>query len=281
MRSAPHRARAQSGFTLIELAIVLVIITILIGGLAVPLSAQIQARRISETRNTLEEARQALVGYAMTHACTCQYDATGSGSTLQSQTCASCPASNPSSTTTTLTRPYLPCPDTDADGLENRLPTHRCEQARGYLPWVDLGTGAQDAWGGRLAYAVSADLADSTRGISNASVTGGNLLQVLSGVALCSAPNADIAANLAAVVISLGPNSRGARNVNIPFGTATPNPPPETGTNELQNLGTLQSGCTASTFISATPSESFDDLTVWLAVGTLLNRACPTPGGCP
>ena len=35
------------GFTLIELAIVLVIMTILIGGLAVPLSAQIQARRIA------------------------------------------------------------------------------------------------------------------------------------------------------------------------------------------------------------------------------------------
>ena len=37
------------GFTLIELAIVMVIVTILIGGLAMPLSAQIQARRIAET----------------------------------------------------------------------------------------------------------------------------------------------------------------------------------------------------------------------------------------
>jgi len=48
------------GFTLIELAIVLVIVTILIGGLAVPLSAQIQARRIAETKKTLEEAREAI-----------------------------------------------------------------------------------------------------------------------------------------------------------------------------------------------------------------------------
>ena len=46
------------GFTLIEMAIVLVIITILIGGLAVPLSAQIQARRISETQKTLGEAQR-------------------------------------------------------------------------------------------------------------------------------------------------------------------------------------------------------------------------------
>ena len=42
----------QRGFTLIEMAIVLVIVTILIGGLAMPLSAQIQARRIAETSVT-------------------------------------------------------------------------------------------------------------------------------------------------------------------------------------------------------------------------------------
>ncbi len=44
--------KIQRGFTLIEMAIVLVIVTILIGGLAMPLSAQIQARRIAETRTT-------------------------------------------------------------------------------------------------------------------------------------------------------------------------------------------------------------------------------------
>ena len=43
----------QRGFTLIEMAIVLVIITILIGGLAMPLAAQIQARRIAETKKIL------------------------------------------------------------------------------------------------------------------------------------------------------------------------------------------------------------------------------------
>ncbi len=55
----------QRGFTLIEMAIVLVIITFLIGGLAMPLAAQIQARRIAETNKTLEEARDAIIGYAM------------------------------------------------------------------------------------------------------------------------------------------------------------------------------------------------------------------------
>ena len=69
--------KTQQGFTLIELAIVLVIVTILVGGLAMPLSAQIEARRISETRKTLEEAREAILGYAMSHlvasTCSCAY----------------------------------------------------------------------------------------------------------------------------------------------------------------------------------------------------------------
>ena len=63
----PRHDPDSRGFTLIEMAIVLIIITILIGGLAVPLSAQIQARRIAETKKTLEEAREAIIGYAMTH----------------------------------------------------------------------------------------------------------------------------------------------------------------------------------------------------------------------
>lgn len=138
----------QRGFTLIEMAIVLVIITILLGGLAVPLSAQIQARRIAETNRTLEEAREAIIGYAMSHTtssslCTCQYKVGGIGypcpTVLNSATppaCSSlCPATNsvaltltscPSTSTDTLTltlpiaRHYLPCPSNDGTGIESR-----------------------------------------------------------------------------------------------------------------------------------------------------------------
>ena len=109
------------GFTLIEMAIVLVIITILIGGLAMPLSAQIQARRIAETRQTLQEAREAILGFAMTH-----------------------PAD-------TVGQHYLPCPDTNGDGREDRdAVTKACLAPSGLMPWVDLGIAPQDAWGNRL-----------------------------------------------------------------------------------------------------------------------------------
>lgn len=112
------------GFTLIELAIVLVIITILIGGLAMPLSAQIQARRIAETKKVLEEAREAIAGYAITHSCSCIYnDVSPAGELLPppQTTCAMsiCSSTNPSSSNTTLKRPYFPCP-AGVDGREDR-----------------------------------------------------------------------------------------------------------------------------------------------------------------
>lgn len=143
------------GFTLIELAIVLVIVTILIGGLAMPLSAQIQARRIAETQKIMEEAREAIIGYAMsstasTGSCACQYTVDtatkGEGPTCTvalhfvssvgpncSTRCSaaenvdlatSCPApyTDINLTLTTEPRHYLPCPSNDGTGIESRYP---------------------------------------------------------------------------------------------------------------------------------------------------------------
>lgn len=272
----------QQGFTLIELAIVLVIVTILIGGLAMPLSAQIQARRIAETNKTLEEAREAVFGYAMTHSCRCAYDNVGVLLTTSQTTCehASCPPNN-TSANSTIQRHYLPCPDTNGDGIENRPSTGECLQERGFFPWRDLGTASQDAWGNRIRYAVVGDLANSTIGFHNGST--GIWNQILSTTANCSLtpPNIDVSTNVPVVLISHGPNSRGARNVNLPLATATPAPPAGTGADELQNLGTPQNTCTTNSFISANPTDTFDDLVTWLPFGVLISRVCPTPGGCP
>ena len=270
---------AQRGFSLIELAIVLVIVTILIGGLAVPLSAQIQARRIAETRQTMEEAHEALTGYAITHSCSCVYTGVGpTGTRLPppQTTCTTCTPENPSTTATTLRHPYLPCPDTNNDGREDRTGS-ACNSQTGLFPWVDLATAAQDAWGNRLSYTVDIDLADATKGIHNTS--NGVRNQVLSHTAKCAPLTVDVAADVPIVLLSHGPNGRGARNINIPQGSLTPSPPATTGPEELQNLGVLQTGCTANTFISSTPSENFDDLLIWISFPQLINRLCPT--GCP
>jgi prepilin-type N-terminal cleavage/methylation domain-containing protein len=232
----------QRGFTLIEMAIVLVIITILIGGLAMPLSAQIQARRIAETKKTLEEAREAILGYAMTHLATS-------------------PATNH----------YLPCPDVDGDGREDRT-SGACTLSYGWMPWVDLGTGPQDAWGNRLRYAVNPQFANANSGFSNTTFLSDPF--GICSTHTCPLLTPDIASNVVFVLLSHGSNGWGARNVN---GNTLASP---SGPDEADNLDSNR------TYISRSPSKpgnasgEFDDLTVWFSESLLKIRICPPGSDC-
>jgi type II secretory pathway pseudopilin PulG len=61
------RCPSEAGaFVLLELLVVLVVVALLVGGLAVPLAAQVHARRVDETRRLLDEARDALLAFAAT-----------------------------------------------------------------------------------------------------------------------------------------------------------------------------------------------------------------------
>ena len=53
------------GFTLTELAVVMVIVAVLMGGLLIPLSAQRDAQAFRETQAQLDEIREALIGFAV------------------------------------------------------------------------------------------------------------------------------------------------------------------------------------------------------------------------
>lgn len=301
------------GFTLIELAIVLVIITFLIGGLAMPLSAQIQARRIAETKKILEEAREAIIGYAMsnrTNECKCLYkvDNTGEKPLPTLDTASTCqplsrcqnPDPDPDSdsvvfqpdpntletlklTITLEAGHHLPCPDTEidniVDGTEDRVDATTCLANTGFLPWVTLGVASQDAWGNRLRYAVTTKFANNTSGIPS---TDNGDLQVCS---TSGCATGDVAQHVPVVVLSQGSNSRGARNINIPKESATPAPPDVTSEDELENINddpTVE----GATFVSRSPSKAgdaigeFDDLVVWISAPQLRGRICPV-GGCP
>ena len=233
---------AQRGFTLIELAIVLVIVTLLIGGLVAPLSAQIQARRTHETRQTLEEAREALFGYAMTH-----------------RTAGAQP------------RPYLPCPDVDGDGIEEARDAGDCPQDAGWFPWVTLGTAAQDAWGNRLHYAAHADLTSSTAGFHAASADSpSSPWNQVCSAAGCAV--VDIAAAVPVVLVSHGANGWGARNMG---GNTLAAP---SGANEQENLDANGLYVSRPPSRPDDPSGEFDDLLAWIAFPQLIARVCPT--GC-
>jgi len=238
----------SQGFSLIEMAFVLVIITLLLGGLLVPFTTQVEQRRIAETNKAMEEIKEALVGYALSNV-----------------------SGNPA-------RPYLPCPDTDNDGVENIVvATGLCQSEEGLLPWVTLGLGNQDAWGNRFLYRVTGEFANRDPALNP-----GFDLDLDGTLRICSrAPSLGacnpIATAIPAVVISFGKNGRGAMNIN----NAAANPAP-VGADERENSGSVGAG---TDFVSRTPTASgapcdgagqplceFDDLVVWLSPNILFNR---------
>lgn len=120
-KRAPGR---QAGFTLVEIAIVLLIVGLMIGGLIAPLSSQMEQRRVTDTRRALEEAREALFGFALRNG-------------------------------------YLPCPAISAsNGLEDRE-GNTCNKRYGYLPWATLGVARLDGWNRLLGYSVTPAFADA------------------------------------------------------------------------------------------------------------------------
>lgn len=108
--------RMTRGFSLIEMAVVLLVITLLLGGLLVPFSTQVEQRRIAETQKALEEIKEALLGFAVANG-------------------------------------RLPCPDTNNDGVADACAAGN--ESGGGLPWATLGTGSADAWGNRFHYRVT------------------------------------------------------------------------------------------------------------------------------
>ena len=129
MRTVRIQARSTTfGFSLVELAVVMTIVALLLGGLIFTLSAQTEQRNFEETRRRLEQARELLLGYAIVNG-------------------------------------RLPCPATAASaGDESPLGGGTCNPANyaGWLPAktigfypVDSGGYAIDVWGNRIRYAVS------------------------------------------------------------------------------------------------------------------------------
>ncbi len=115
----------MKGFTLVEIAIVLAILALLLGGMLVPISAQIDQQKIMETQRSIDLVKEALTGFA-------------------------------------LVKGYLPCPAVSAtDGNEDRL-SGVCNKRVGFIPWVTLASPRQDAWGHLLRYSVSPQFSSQT-----------------------------------------------------------------------------------------------------------------------
>jgi prepilin-type N-terminal cleavage/methylation domain-containing protein len=65
MKRSSISASLSPGFTLVEMAIVLVIVGLILGGIMMPLSVQMEQRNVLNTRTTIANVQEALIGYAM------------------------------------------------------------------------------------------------------------------------------------------------------------------------------------------------------------------------
>lgn len=64
---SPRCPEVRRGYTLLEMALALLVMALLTGMLAMPLAAQVEMRRAEETRRRLDEARDVLLAFAATH----------------------------------------------------------------------------------------------------------------------------------------------------------------------------------------------------------------------
>lgn len=245
------RFNAMRGFTLIELAVVIAIVGLLLGGLLIPLATQMDAKRVRSTQDSLDEIKQAIYGYVV------------SSNPMPG-------ALNPQITS------RLPCPDCmeSTDGDCNVLPADDigdgeedyfnpglgftgCASYEGYVPWVSLGVGQFDSWNRNFRYRVTDDFADA--------VADPDCGSVRVSIGLCTQGDLDvqesvgegsdrIAEDMAAVILSLGEEA----SKTLCSQAADPSPDQE------ENVD-----CNNSIFVSNTRVEQagneFDDVVIWVS----------------
>ena len=147
-----RKAWKKFGFTLVELAISLAVLGLLISVALAPMRERMREADIRDTRDLLLDARNAVVGYAAVNATESRELLRFSGTKMIPQG-----------------RPFLPCPDIDGDGWEDRTPLGAgepvnapgvstahgvCVQYKGLLPWRTISGPESDKWGTHLTYRV-------------------------------------------------------------------------------------------------------------------------------
>ena len=261
------------GFSLIELAVVIFVISLLLGGIFVPLQTQVESRNYDQTQRILEQAREALLGYAAAYGylpCPADYALGSSGAEATGSTHTSGTGTCPATVTAVgATGVYI-----------------------GYLPAVTLGFTptdsngyAVDAWGltqNRIRYAVSSQSVNSTanctatpvnrpfttvNGIRTASMScimNATLLSVCNTgtgatSTACASALATLTSNAIAVIWSLGPNAATTGGG---------------GAHEVKNARSLalSDRVFVKRDLSKVTGAEFDDVVTWISPPMMFNR---------
>lgn len=216
------------------MAIVLVIIGLMVGGLLMPLSTQVENTRRNETEKVLDELKEAVIGFAIVNG-------------------------------------RLPCPDKMAagggpgavnDGQQDINGAGVCSVLEGNLPWVDLGTAEMDSWGTRYRYRVTSNFADDTPGTGCGVATAGVSFELCSQgniTVLDEAGGANVATQLPAVILSHARNG-----LNVVSNNETENT--DADATFVSRVYTDNSD------VISNPQGVYDDLVVWITPNILFNR---------
>ena len=261
------RARLALGFTLIEMAIVLVVMGLVIGGGVNVFGPAIESANISQTNQRLDTIEQALILHVIRYGCLPCPANPGDASTA---------ATAGQSTTGSATGTYTGCSSTV------------CFNAQGIVPWRNLGLSeaeATDGFGSRIDYAIRSNTASpgnlqQTNAMARtlpATYPVGNLTvneAVASGSAITTAA--------AYVLVSHGPNrwfgylaSTGSHVAGDGTVTATD---PEGLNDGLTTPGGIFS---QGDYVPASGSSHFDDIVRWRTAPMIIqlcgSNACGNP----
>ncbi|OGA31857.1 MAG: hypothetical protein A3F75_03115 [Betaproteobacteria bacterium RIFCSPLOWO2_12_FULL_64_23] len=254
----------SAGFTLAEMAIVLLVVGLLLTSVLSTVSTQVEARNIAETQSRLSLIKDALTGFA------------------QANGRLPCPADGTLATGAT------------GAGLEEVTGNICKTPATRYavLPWATLGVAETDVWGRRFSYVVDVNFADAYAALSwGAGCTPSPAPASPTSFALCSPGTLAVktrtaanktgtsVSNIPLVIISHGRNGYGAYT---PDGTQFAAPPAvnadETANTPAAALTTFysreQSPQADSCSDTAAGSNfcEFDDLVAYIPVSVLVTR---------
>lgn len=225
---------SRHGFTLVELAVVMFVVVLLLGGMLLPLSAQQDIRARQETEKALNDIRDALIGFAVTNG-------------------------------------RLPRPATSATNGAEAAICVSDGTCSGFVPWATLGSAKVDGWGKLIRYSVTPAFANATitlvtvanRTVETRNATGATTY--LAGGASCVTPNQCVPA----VVFSQGKNRWGTTEGGLALddgGSATNIDEDANNTGPTNYLSRTPSESTT------VPGGEFDDIVVWLSGHALFNR---------
>lgn len=261
----------SSGFTLVEMGMVMMITVLLMGGLIPTLSAQMESQRINETRKQMDEIKDALVGYA-----------TAKGRLP-------CPASSVSNGMESFctTASGVLCTETLS------LQAHgRCSSPyNGFVPAVTLGLTPVDSqgymldgWNNRIRYAVTnVNVANVYTFTAPGAMRSVGLSSLNSDLYVCASspnpatpsqsvtaspwcgavpPNVILTSTAPAVIYSTGTTGSYRGSGTDELANANPYANPTASPNSYED----------KVFVSHDQTPTFDDIVVWLSPNILINR---------